>query len=238
MPIASPAQRFFSAKWSKNAQTPVVPTPCSSCLRLRIAAFLLTPVTDRITGSRMRLVNSRMQTPIVAAIASSWIAGIGISSSTANPAAPFSSAVTPATKSRRNVYRAATSVTVPRPTSCWMPFIFCAPCDTPIAKIRNGTSTENGVRPRPSRYRMPICQITAIIEHSSTTPVLRTQRVNEYRIRAAISIAAPKYIITCRMPSSSAPISLAKPMTWTLYFPSLVSYWSRTFFSIVRDSSQ
>ncbi len=70
---------------------------------LRAAAFLLTPVTDRITGSSTRLVNSSTHTPIVAAIASSRIAGIGISSSTANPAAPFSSAVTPATNNRRNV---------------------------------------------------------------------------------------------------------------------------------------
>lgn len=77
-----------------------------------------------------------------------------------------------------------------------MPFIFCAPCETPIAKIRNGTSTENGVSPSPSRFRMPTCQITAISEQSSTTNVLRTQRVNENRIAAAIRIAAPKYIIT------------------------------------------
>ncbi len=62
----------------------------------------------------------------------------------------------------------------------------------------------------------PICQITAISEHNSTTIVLRTQRVKENRITAAIRIATPKYIITCRMPSSSEPMIFAKPITRTL----------------------
>ncbi len=58
-----------------------------------------------------------------------------------------------------------------------MPFIFCAPCETPIAKIRNGTSTENGSGPMPISVRMPICQTTAISEQNSTSDVLRQQRV-------------------------------------------------------------
>jgi hypothetical protein len=68
--------------------------------------------------------------------------------------------------------------------------------------------------------------------------VLRTQRVNENRIAAAIRIAAPKYIITCRMPSSSEPMILAKPITRTLYWAPSPSYLARTFFSTARDSSQ
>ena len=81
-----------------------LPAPCSSSLTLRVAAFGLTPVNDSSTGSSTRLVKSSTHTPIVAAIASSRIAGNRDQQQhRRKPAAPFSSAVTPATKSRRNV---------------------------------------------------------------------------------------------------------------------------------------
>ncbi len=58
-----------------------------------------------------------------------------------------------------------------------MPFIFCAPCDTPIAKTRNGTRIENGSSSNPSAATRPSCQNTAMTEHATTSAVLRTQRV-------------------------------------------------------------
>ena len=40
---------------------------------------------------------------------------------------------------------------VPRPMSCMMPFIFCAPWLTPIAKTRKGTRIEYGSSSKPKR---------------------------------------------------------------------------------------
>ena len=84
----------------------------------------------------------RTATPMLAVIASSRMTGMSITISTAKPTASARSAVSPARNRRRNVKRAATSLCVPRPMSCMMPFIFCAPCDTPIANTRNGTRIE------------------------------------------------------------------------------------------------
>ena len=50
--------------------------------------------------------------------------------------------------------------------SCMMPFIFCAPCDTPIANTRNGTRIENGSSSKPSSATRPSCQTTATSEQA------------------------------------------------------------------------
>ncbi|MCY1438060.1 hypothetical protein D9M71_542440 [compost metagenome] len=81
---------------------------------------------------------------MLAVIARSWMTGMSISISTAKPTTSASSAVTPARNRRRKVLRAATSLWVPRPMSCMMPFIFCAAWDTPMANTRNGTRMEYG----------------------------------------------------------------------------------------------
>ncbi|MNG27882.1 hypothetical protein D3C85_1816760 [compost metagenome] len=61
--------------------------------------------------------------------------------------------------------------------SCITPFIFCAPCDTPMAKIRKGTRIEYGSRAKPRACISPSCQITATTEQPVTSRVLRTQRM-------------------------------------------------------------
>ncbi len=119
----------------------------------------------------------RAATPRLAVRASSLITGMSITISTPNPTASASSAVRPATNRRRNVYRAATSRWVPRPTSSMMPFIFCAPCETPMANTRKGTRTVKGSTSKPSRATRPSCQVTATTEQAITRSVLRQQRV-------------------------------------------------------------
>ena len=66
---------------------------------------------------------------------------------------------------------------VPRPMSCMMPFIFCAPWLTPIANTRNGTRIEYGSSSKPSSATRPSCHTTATSEQATTSAVLRTQRV-------------------------------------------------------------
>ncbi|MNE42201.1 hypothetical protein D3C80_1363120 [compost metagenome] len=83
-------------------------------------------------------------TPMLAMIARSWITWIWMIISTAKPTASHSSAVRPARNRRRKVKRAATTRCMPRPMSCMMPFIFCAPWLMPMANTRKGTSTEYG----------------------------------------------------------------------------------------------
>ena len=61
--------------------------------------------------------------------------------------------------------------------SCMMPFIFCAPCDTPMANTRKGTRIEYGSSSKPKAATSPSCHSTATSEQASTSAVLRTQRV-------------------------------------------------------------
>ncbi|MNR51103.1 hypothetical protein D3C85_1707300 [compost metagenome] len=75
-------------------------------------------------------------------MARSWITGILMIISTAKPTASATRAIRPVRNRRRKVKRAATSLSAPRPMSCMMPFIFCAPWLRPMAKTRNGTRIE------------------------------------------------------------------------------------------------
>ncbi|MNG21647.1 hypothetical protein D3C84_1060380 [compost metagenome] len=81
-------------------------------------------------------------TPMVAVIAKSWITGILMIISTAKPTASAISAIIPVRNRRRKVKRAAISLSAPRPMSCMMPFIFCAPWLRPMANTRKGTKIE------------------------------------------------------------------------------------------------
>ncbi|MNC61245.1 hypothetical protein D3C75_1111770 [compost metagenome] len=75
----------------------------ASLFRLRAAACAETPVNDSMIGSSARLVNTRMPTPTLAMIASSWITGTSTMVSTAKPTTSASSAVMPAANRRRKV---------------------------------------------------------------------------------------------------------------------------------------
>ena len=57
--------------------------------------------------------------------------------------------------------------------SCMMPFIFCAPCDTPIANTRNGTRIENGSSSKPNKRDQP------------ELPHHRDERAGDHQRRAA-----------------------------------------------------
>ena len=61
--------------------------------------------------------------------------------------------------------------------SCMMPFIFCAPWLTPMAKTRNGTRIEYGSSSKPKAATKPSSHTTAISEQAITSAVHRTQRV-------------------------------------------------------------
>ncbi|MNE19689.1 hypothetical protein D3C80_1127790 [compost metagenome] len=67
---------------------------------------------------------------------------------------------------------------------------------------------------------MPNCHTTAAREQNTTKRVLRTQRVYRKMITREVTTARAKNIITWIRPSIRSPISLAKPMTRTLYLPS------------------
>jgi hypothetical protein len=158
------------------------------------------------------LVKISAATPIEAAMASSRIAWMSITSSTAKPTASASSAVKPARKRRRNVKRAATSLGRPRPTSCMMPFIFCAPWLMPIANTRKGTRIEYGSSAKPSVGSRPSCQTTATSEAVTTSSVERTQRVNQNTAAVAMATATAKKSSTACTPAMSSPTIFAKPV--------------------------
>ena len=101
-----------------------------------------------------------------------------------------------------------------------MPFIFCAPWLTPMAKTRKGTRIEYGSSSKPSAATSPSCQTTATSEQAITSAVERTQRVYSQMIAVAISAARPKYSATCIRPSIRSPTSLAKPITCMRALPS------------------
>ena len=95
--------------------------------------------------------------------------------------------------------------------SCMMPFIFCAPCDRPIEKIRKGTRIEYGSSTKPSRRISPSSHTTPSSALATSSSVLRQQRVYARMISAAIAAAAPKNSITWLKPWMRSPASLAKP---------------------------
>lgn len=57
-----------------------------------------------------------------------------------------------------------------------MVLMFCTAWLTPMAKVRNGTSTEYGSSPSPSRSRIPNCQTTASEQQNSVDSVPRQHR--------------------------------------------------------------
>ena len=71
-----------------------------------------------------------------------------------------------------------------------MPFIFCAPCDRPIEKIRNGTRIEYGSSTKPSSCISPSSHTTPSSELRISSNVLRQQRVCRPMMTAAIAAAA------------------------------------------------
>src|SRR6185295_4711263 len=56
------------------------------------------------------------------------------------PTRSASSAMIAGISSCRNVWRAASMLPTPATAASLTALIFCTPCETPIAKIRNGTS--------------------------------------------------------------------------------------------------
>ena len=116
-------------------------------------------------------------TPRLAVSARSWMTSMSITISTAKPTASASSAVSPARNRRRKVKRAATRRCAPRPMSCMIPFIFCAPWLTPMAKTRKGTRIEYGSSSKPKAAIRPSSQTTATSEQAITSAVERRHRV-------------------------------------------------------------
>ena len=88
-----------------------------------------------------------MATPMLAVIAISCTTRTGISRIVMNPTRSASSAMIAGMSSWRNVWRAASSLPAPATAASLTALIFCTPCDTPIAKIRNGTSSPSGSMP-------------------------------------------------------------------------------------------
>ncbi len=73
----------------------------------------------------------------------------------------------------RNVRRAASMLPRPASAASLTALIFCTPWLTPIAKIRNGTSSPRGSIPYPSSTSVPNCHTTAITEQATGTSATR-----------------------------------------------------------------
>ena len=118
-------------------------------------------------------------TPRLAVIASSWMIGISISRMVRKPAVSVASATLPGMNRRRKQMRAAAEQSSPSHTWPFRALIICTPCETPMAKTRNGTRIDSGSMPNPNSTSNPSCQMTATSEQIRGRIVSRQDR--EYR---------------------------------------------------------
>ena len=88
-----------------------------------------------------------MATPMLAVTAISRITCTGISRIVTKPTRSASSATIAGASSCRNVRRAAAMLSRPSKANSPTALIFCTPWLTPMAKIRNGTSSPIGSMP-------------------------------------------------------------------------------------------
>ncbi|MNW04286.1 hypothetical protein D3C71_2003530 [compost metagenome] len=77
----------------------------------------------------------------------------------------------------QNAEPAATRAVAPASTSCLQALLICTAWDTPMEKIRNGTSTDIGSIPSPSNGNRPSNQTTGSKATSNATRVRRSDRV-------------------------------------------------------------
>ncbi len=80
-------------------------------------------------------------------IAISRITSTGIARIVTKPTRSASSATIAGTNSSRNVRRAASLPSAPSSAASPTALIFCTPCETPIAKMMNGTRMPSGSTP-------------------------------------------------------------------------------------------
>ena len=88
-----------------------------------------------------------MATPMLAVTAISCTTRTGISRMVMKPTRSASSAMMAGISSWRKVWRAASIDERPATAASFTALIFCTPWDTPMAKIRNGTSKPSGSMP-------------------------------------------------------------------------------------------
>ena len=86
-------------------------------------------------------------TPRLAVIAISRITSTGIARIVTKPTRSASSATIAGMNSSRNVRRAASFESAPSSAASLTALIFCTPCETPIAKMTNGTRMPSGSTP-------------------------------------------------------------------------------------------
>ncbi|MND96562.1 hypothetical protein D3C80_888590 [compost metagenome] len=164
-------------------------------------------------GSISLLVMIISITPMHAVTPSSCTIGMSISMITAKPKAFISSANEPGMKILQKAECAACAAVAPASTSCLQALVICTACDTPMEKIRNGTSTDIGSMPRPSSGSNPSSHTTGNSATSNATRVRRNEREYTQSSAAVIRKATTKNSSTVFSPSTTSPTSLAKPTT-------------------------
>ncbi len=88
-----------------------------------------------------------MATPILAVMAISRMTCTGIIKMVMKPTKSASRAITAGMSNCLNVRRAASMLSRPSKAASVTALIFCTPWLTPIAKMRNGTSSPSGSKP-------------------------------------------------------------------------------------------
>ncbi|MNN78336.1 hypothetical protein D3C81_1948850 [compost metagenome] len=115
-------------------------------------------------------------TPMQAVTPSSCTIGMSISMITPKPKAFISNAREPGMKILQKARRAACSESSPASTSCFQALVICTACETPMEKIRNGTSIDIGSIPRPISGNKPKSHTTGSKATNSATTVRRNER--------------------------------------------------------------
>jgi len=164
-----------------------------------------------ISGSMILLVMIISITPMQAVTPNSCTMGISISMITPKPRAFISSASAPGIKILLNAALAALTESLPASTSCFQALVICTAWDTPMEKIRNGTSIDIGSIPRPSNGSRPSNHKTGSKATNRATRVRRNEREYSHSNTPVIRNAMAKKPITVLSPSTTSPTSLANP---------------------------
>src|SRR5690606_21719558 len=161
-------------------------------------------------GSKPKLVSTTTATPILAAIASSWITSMLMTIRVVKPMASEINAVKPAMYSERKARRAASILLAPSTLLLPIALIIWTPWLTPMAKTKNGTSIEYGLIPEPISLMIPSCQITAIIEQIKTANEPTQQRLYQNNRMQMFTIATTLILPSWYASTNSPPSTYAK----------------------------
>ncbi len=160
-------------KADKRHHKGCLPTPSTAVVFM---ALFSRRRCDRMMGNIILLVMIISNTPRQAVMPSSRTMGISICMMTMNPRALVTNATVPGMNSLRMAACEASIEVAPLSISSFQALVICTACDTPMEKIRKGTSIEIGSIPMPISGSKPSSQTTGNMATTRATAVSLSER--------------------------------------------------------------